>query len=137
MKDRYYDAPLSLQPWLALADLLASTAHESVRVLRQARRKGAYARPSKGATLRPGPGTPLWNKLACLAAEQIGRKYGDKAALGRVLGVPRQRVHDYLIAKTACPDTERALRLLVWLGTRLTVSDQDASRPQCRTSRSA
>lgn len=64
--------------------------------------------------MRPGPGTPLWNELARAAAAELGR-YGDKAKLARILGVPRQRLHEYLVAKTACPDTERALRLLAWV----------------------
>ncbi|MCC6414923.1 MAG: hypothetical protein IT582_03325 [Opitutaceae bacterium] len=95
-----------------LADLLADAARETAvaahKHYRAARRKNV------GATLRPGPDTPLWNELAKLTAGKI-RRYGDKANLARELGVPRQRVHEYLVAKTACPDTERALRLLVWL----------------------
>jgi hypothetical protein len=55
----------------------------------------------------------LWNELAEAARAQL-RRYGDKAGLARVLGVPRQRVHQYLVDKSACPDAERTLWLLAW-----------------------
>jgi len=32
--------------------------------------------------------------------------------------VPRQRVNDYLQARTACPDAERTLLLLCWVALR-------------------
>jgi hypothetical protein len=36
------------------------------------------------------------------------------ARLARILGVPRQRVDQYLGAKAAGPDAERTLLLLAW-----------------------
>ena len=44
------------------------------------------------------------------------RRYGAKAKLARLLGVPRQRLQDCLKVKSACLDAERTLLLLGWLG---------------------
>jgi hypothetical protein len=102
----------TLRAFFALVEILEETGRESSRTLRQAYR--ARRRTRIGSTVRPGPETPLWNELAKVASAHVTR-YGDKAKLGRYLGVPRQRVHEYLVAQTAYPDTERALRLLAWL----------------------
>lgn len=67
-----------------------------------------------GATLRPGPNTPLWNTLVREALPLLRRR-GSKAQLARILGVPRQRLQDCLKAKTACLDAERTLLLLCWI----------------------
>src|SRR5688500_17223477 len=64
-------------PVLAAAEAAARLAHKIKR---------ARPRPLRGATLRVGPDTPLWNKLAATAAKLL-RKRGDKAHLARVLGV--------------------------------------------------
>lgn len=71
----------------------------------------------RNATRRPGPDTPLWNALV-LAVRRHLRRYGAKTNLGRELGVPPQRIHDYFVARTAAPDAERMLELLVWLSRR-------------------
>ncbi len=71
-------------------------------------------RKSRGGTVRPGLDTPLWNELAAEARRLI-RKHGEKANLARFLGVPRQRVHEYLMSRSAGPDAERTLLLLVWV----------------------
>jgi hypothetical protein len=68
--------------------------------------------------LRPRADTPLWNALA-LAVEAQVRRRGAKARLARMLGISRQRLHLLLVAKTAYPDAERTLLLLVWLQARL------------------
>jgi hypothetical protein len=68
-------------------------------------------------TLGVGPGTPLWNELANAVVANLGPR-GDKAKLGRLLGVSRQRLHLFLVAKTAQPDAERTLQLLAWLQAR-------------------
>lgn len=103
--------PARLRPLLGFADALLDIARESAIAARKTYHE--LTRKSRGATLRPGPETPLWNELANLAANHL-ETYGAKANLARILGVPRQRVHEYLVAKTACPDTERALMLLAW-----------------------
>jgi hypothetical protein len=79
--------------------------------------KRARPRPKRGVTLRVGPETPLWNKLAATAAKLL-QKRGDKAHLARVLGISRQRLHLLLTAKSACPDAERALLLIEWVEAR-------------------
>lgn len=74
-------------------------------------------RPLRGGTLRPGPATPMWNALSSLARSQL-KIHGEKARLGRVLGVPPQRVHEYLMAKSSMPDAERTLLFLHWVAQR-------------------
>jgi len=55
-----------------------------------------------------GMNSPLPRQSFFVAAEK-------KAQLARLLGLPRQRLHLLLVAKTACPDAERTLLLLRWL----------------------
>ena len=125
----YLHLPARLAPLLAFADVLDVAARESAKALTKVYRDAT--RTSRGGTLRPGADTPLWNELAKLAASHL-ETYGDKANLARILGVPRQRVHEYLVAKTACPDTERALMLLAWV---LTAEKRKASPDQSRIKR--
>lgn len=95
----------------ALLASAAATATLAAKTYRAAKRRRGYA------ALRPGAETPLWNELARACHQQITR-YGEKAKLARILGVPRQRLHLLLVAKTACPDAERTLQLLAWLSAR-------------------
>lgn len=83
----------------------------------------ASKRKRRGATNRPGPTTPMWNALSAAVRLEI-KRYGEKSKLGRLLGVPPQRVHDYLKARSAMPDAERTLLLLVWLSQRRRGIDQ-------------
>lgn len=103
-------------PRLQLLDPLAGALAAIVEAVeRAARRAGRRTRERRNyATLRPGAGTPLWNALAHVCAQRLTRR-GDKARLARVLGLSRQRLHVLLVARSACPDAERALRLLAWL----------------------
>lgn len=71
-------------------------------------------RPKRGGTIRPGPKTPLWNALAQTVRPHL-RRWGAKTNLGRMFGVPPQRVHEYFRANSAAPDAERVLQILVWL----------------------
>jgi hypothetical protein len=64
-----------------------------------------------------GPQTPLWNELAA-TLHRLLRRRGDKVRLARYLGISRQRLHLLLVARTAYPDAERTLQLLVWLQAR-------------------
>lgn len=99
-----------------LALLLFEAAAASVRAAaRQRNRPRSGPRP--GQTLRPGPSTPIWNELARQAQPYL-HKRGEKVKLARILGIPRQRLNDYLNTRTACPDAERALLLLCWLSRR-------------------
>ena len=98
-----------------LSEGLAYVAREAIRLARQSYRE--HHPRHRGATVRPGPDTPMWNELAAEARRLI-RKRGEKVNLGRFLGVPRQRVHQYLMEKSAGPDAERTLRLLLWVRAR-------------------
>jgi hypothetical protein len=99
----------ALDPWLELGVLLveASIAASS-RGLVATRRGRAYR------TRRPGPNTPLWNVCAMRLREAL-KPYGAKARLARFLGIPRQRLYDYLRARSRLPDAELTLQLLAWL----------------------
>ena len=104
-----------LNQLLNAAAILVTGAQSSARAARQKYRESTRVR--RGSTLHPGPDTPLWNELATTAQKQLKRR-GEKAKLARYLGVPRQRIHLLLVAKTACPDAERALQLLAWVNAR-------------------
>lgn len=68
-----------------------------------------------GKTLRPGDETPLWNELRRRVRPHL-KKYGQQANLGRLLGLPRQRVNEYFTRGEQMPDAERTLQLVAWLG---------------------
>lgn len=107
--------PARLRSTLNLAGALAELASEAAKLATKEYRR--RTRVSRGGTLRPGTDTPLWNELAAATRTQL-RKHGEKANLGRFLGLPRQRVHQFLMEKSAGPDAERTLMLLVWLSAR-------------------
>lgn len=67
--------------------------------------------------LTAGSGTPLWNELVRELQKELAQ-YGTKARLARLLGVPRQRIDDYLKARRRLPDAEQTLRLMHWLSER-------------------
>jgi hypothetical protein len=115
MNESMVGVPARLRQLVSLMDLLTYLAEETAKAGRKAVK--ASARRGRGATLRPGPETPLWNEVVAAANAQVQRR-GDKARLARVLGVPRQRVDQYLRAKSALPDAERTLRLLTWVQAR-------------------
>lgn len=73
--------------------------------------------PGYNCTLRPGSNTPLWNSLIRITVPLL-RKRGTKAHLARVLGLPRQRLNTLFVSRTATPDAERTLQLLVWIAQR-------------------
>lgn len=99
---------------LIFAETVAQRTAQAYRVARSTR---------KGATLRPGKDTPLWNELRAQLRPHL-RKRGAQAYLGRLLGLPRQRVHAYLTDGSQMPDAERTLQLLAWL-----VAAQSGQRP--------
>jgi hypothetical protein len=105
---------------LDMATPLVLAAEATVRAAQRAHARAT--RKASGATLRPGPRSPLWNELARTVHAHATR-YGDKAKLSRILGVPRQRVDDYLVGHRRMPDAERTLLLLQWLATRQAGSD--------------
>lgn len=56
----------------------------------------------------------MWNALVQSVQPYLARR-GEKIKLGRILGVPPQRIHEYFVARTATPDAERTLALAYWL----------------------
>ena len=80
-------------------------------------------RSRRGATLRPGKETPLWNELRAQLRPQL-LKYGQQVNLGRVLGLPRQRINAFVTGGGEMPDAERTLQLLAWL-----IATRQGNRP--------
>lgn len=101
-------------PRLAILDPLAMALDAAATATARSAKKITRSRRRPGRALSPGPDTPLWNELANECRAYLLR-YGDKARLARILGVPRQRVHQLLVERSACPDAERTLQLLLWL----------------------
>ena len=104
--------PRELELPAALADLIVAAAVAMARYSRQAYQ--IRHRPRRGATLRPGRETPLWNELRAQLRPYLV-KYGDQANLGRLLGLPRQRINAFVTGGREMPDAERTLQLLAWL----------------------
>jgi hypothetical protein len=89
------------------AKLMAEQSARSFRI--HANRRGRAHK-----TLRPGRKTPLWNQLRRQLRPHL-RRYGDQVNLGRMLGLPRQRINAFVTGGGQMPDAERTLQLLVWL----------------------
>ena len=100
-----------LDAMFVVADVMVVLARELTRV---ANAQAPRAAPRRGMTLRPGRGTPMWNALVGCARPHLAAR-GEKAKLGRMLGVHPSRVHQYVKAGTAMPDAERTLMLLHWV----------------------
>ncbi len=103
---RLVELPIKLSELiLEAAVAMAEQSSKAFRV--SGRRRG-------GRTLRPGPETPLWNELRAQLRPLLVKR-GDQVRLARVLGLPRQRVNDFVTGGGAMPDAERTLQLLAWL----------------------
>lgn len=105
-------AGLNLTSTLILS--LFEVAEDQLRKAAAARKKGLRRRTKRNCTRRPGVDTPLWNGVAAALRVQLNRR-GEKAKMARTLGLPRQRLHEFLQSGSAMPDAERALFLLCWL----------------------
>jgi len=106
---------IPLHPRLRAAGEVADGLVSVAQMLTRAAARGiARGRPPRNATLRPGPSTPMWNALV-LAVRPHLRRYGAKTNLGRELGLPPQRIHEFFGERTATPDAERTLCILHWL----------------------
>src|SRR5512146_1951897 len=88
---RNFDLPVELGEILAEAAL--SYLNDRRKAFRLARR------PRKGAALHPGKGTPLWNALAA-EVRPLLRRHGAQVGLGRLLGLDRQAIHAFFVART-------------------------------------
>jgi hypothetical protein len=100
-----------LNQTLALAGMLEIPA---VALARELRRHFRPPPRTRGATLRPGADTPLWTALVEAVRPHL-RARGEKTRLARVLGLHPARLHEFFVARTAMPDAERTLFLLLWL----------------------
>lgn len=100
---------------LALVENLIAVAWTAAIAPRQAATRSVPRPTRPRLTLRPGQETPQWNELVRQIRPHL-RKYGAKAQLARLLGLPRQRLQDCLKSGTASLDAERTLLLLGWLG---------------------
>lgn len=100
-----------LQLWLDLGGVLfdlAEAAAKRTKKALQPRRSASYA------TRRPGAESPMWNACAELLRAEL-QPLGSKARLARYLGIPRQRLNDFLTGHSRLPDAELTLQMLNWL----------------------
>lgn len=104
--------PLSAWPLEAVLGAISESARASAR-----RRMSPRRTNRGGATIRPGPGTPLWNRLVD-EVRPLLKVRGEKAQLARLLGVQRQAVNEYFVSRRRMPDAERVLLLQEWLRVR-------------------
>ena len=109
--------PIHYAFWLSDAlveglTLAAVTGYEQVKKARS-RRQTLKAVPKR----RHGELTPMWNTLARQLKSELAPR-GSKAHLARYLGIPRQRITDYLTGGRRLPDAETLLRILHWVNER-------------------
>lgn len=112
--------PTSARLMLGMMEPLVLAAEATLRAT--TRKRAERKRVRRGSTLRPGVSTPMWNEVVTAVRPFLAQR-GTKVKLARILGVPRQRVHDFFVGRTACPDAERVLLLLHWLAARVTGRD--------------
>ncbi|MBI3886216.1 MAG: hypothetical protein HY302_10865 [Opitutae bacterium] len=98
-----------------LGNLIIAAAVEMAKQTNKAFRVEPRRRSQRtGRTLRPGKDTPLWNELRAQLQPYL-TQYGQQVNLGRVLGLPRQRINSFVTGGGQMPDAERTLQLLAWL----------------------
>lgn len=56
----------------------------------------------------------MWNVCVTLLRGELQSR-GAKTRLARYLGIPRQRLNDFITGKSRLPDAELMLRMLHWL----------------------
>lgn len=92
---------------MLLAEQAGAAAKNAGKEMRP-RRRGSFR------TRRPGVETPLWNACAALLREEL-KPLGAKVRLARYLGIPKQRLNDFLTGRSRLPDAELTLQTLNWL----------------------
>lgn len=97
--------------WFALGSLLAKAAETGFV---RAHKAFKPHRLKSYAVRRPGADSPMWNVFAAELRGHLQPR-GAKARLARYLGIPKQRLHDFLRTKTRLPDAELTLRMIHWL----------------------
>ena len=103
--------PRGLDFWAGLVFAFEPAVDAASRRIHQAlrpRRKAGYK------TRKPGFDTPFWNICATMIKREL-RPYGSKVRLARYLGIPKQRLQDFLNQRSRLPDAELTLRMLHWL----------------------
>jgi hypothetical protein len=110
-----------LKLWLDVGGLLADAAELGARRAQAALRRRRTSAET-GQTRRPGAESPMWNALAAELRDAV-RPHGSKTRLARYLGVPKQRLHDFLKGGSRLPDAELTLRMLHWLAAQRTGRD--------------
>ena len=98
-----------------LMDGLAQAAMAGSRVLQARYRRSR--RPAHVPCRQPGKTTPMWNELVANLRVELAPR-GTQARLARFLGLPRQRIHEFLKSHSRMPDAETTLRLFYWLSER-------------------
>lgn len=68
----------------------------------------------------------MWNACADLLATEL-KPYGAKVLLARELGIPKQRITDYVTNRSRMPDAETMLQILEWLARR-NAQNSDATK---------
>lgn len=111
---RYYPPEIDYTIPDAVSTLLEDYARTMAQALRRAYRIERRRRGRPGRTLRPGKDTPLWNELRRQLRPHL-RRYGTQVNLGRLLGLPRQRINAFVTGGGQMPDAERTLQLIAWL----------------------
>lgn len=100
--------------WLDVAGVLVTAAELGAAEVKRAM-KHRSGRP--GYARRPGTETPMWNALERELRAEL-QTHGAKVRLARYLGIPKQRITDFLRGSRRLPDAELALRMLHWLAER-------------------
>lgn len=103
--------PPALRNWIEIGLMLAEgVGGESIKALADLRpkRRGIYL------ARRPGAETPCWNRVVTMIRAELSPP-GAKARMARYLGIPRQRLTEYLTSRKRLPDAEVTLQMLHWL----------------------
>lgn len=100
--------------WLDLGEMVAEIA---VIAAKQAKKKLRRKRRGSYLTRRPGADTPRWNVCVQMLRVEL-QSHGSKVQLARYLGIPKQRVTDFVTNKSRMPDAETLLQMLDWLSRR-------------------
>lgn len=114
----YGESP-RIRAWMELSEILFAAGEEGLKALKKSlrpRRKGSYK------TLRPGPFTPMWNQCRIALRAEL-KPHGAKVRLARYLGIPKQRLSDFLAGHRRMPDAELTLRMLYWLAAKRVGTD--------------
>jgi hypothetical protein len=103
-----------LRRTLEMTDSLVSGFAHIADVGYERARRRLRQRRAIGQMRHPGHDTPYWNVFAAQLRQAL-RPHGAKAKMARYLGLPRQRITDFVSARRRLPDAEITLRLLHWL----------------------